>query len=102
MPNRFNIADIDSELDELEQLTGSHFKKMEELMGETLSKREIFASMANIDVDGYSQTYAEEVLGEKHPGLEDKKALVVFWAKFKCYLKVLEADLLIEALNKQP
>ncbi len=102
MSLQWNIGEIDDQEKTPEQLLKEFHQMPIQFMQKELTKREIFASMANIDVDGYSQTYAEEVLGEKHPGLEDKKALVVFWAKFKCYLKVLEADLLIEALNKQP
>ncbi len=102
MSLHWNIGEIDDQEKTPEQLSKLYMNPPIEFIKDKLSKREAFAAMANVDIDGYSQSYAEAIIGEKHPGIENPKELITFWAKFKCYLKVLEADLLIEALNKQP
>lgn len=102
MPLHPSKAEIDDNEMTPKQIIEKFMKQPLEykFINDTLSKREYFAAIANVDADGYSQSYAEQILGEPFPGLTDLKAHLLFWAKFKTYLKVLEADLLIEALNK--
>lgn len=62
-----------------------------------LTKREYFSAMANPNIEGWSESVAEEAIG--YPP-SDKLGRMKWTCDFKATLKVMEADTLIKALNK--
>lgn len=64
-----------------------------------LTKREHFAALSKPDLEGYTTAQVEYVLGIKRPE-NDHLAVIIWFSKFEAILKVIAADALIEALNK--
>lgn len=67
-----------------------------------MSKREHFASMANVtdDMDGWDISMLQKLLGRQRPETSDVKGVFEFYADAEATLKVMKADALIKALNQ--
>jgi hypothetical protein len=65
-----------------------------------LTKREYFAALAKVDIDGWTAEGLSDVTGVPQPEIPSNLEWQKFWQQAEAKLKVMKADALIEQLNK--